>query len=68
MLLAEAIRLEGEAQGAAALAVGAAEAEAMDKKAAAFKNYGEAAIAQMLVEVLPKVAHGSLRRSPPSTR
>ena len=29
----------------------------MDKKAAAFKNYGEAAITQMLVEVLPKIAH-----------
>ena len=34
----------------------AAEAEAMDKKAEAFAGYNEAAVLQMLVEVLPKVA------------
>lgn len=42
---AEAIRLKGEA-----------EAMAMDKKAEALKKYGKAAIAQMAIEALPKVA------------
>ncbi len=54
--LAEATRLEGEAQAAAVLAVGTAEAEAMDRRAAAFANYNEAAVLQMMVEVLPQVA------------
>ncbi|MDO4784252.1 MAG: SPFH domain-containing protein [Propionibacteriaceae bacterium] len=53
---AEAVRAEGEARAAAVLAVGQAEAEAMDKRAAAFKQYNEAAVLQMLVEVLPQVA------------
>ncbi|MCC2593153.1 flotillin family protein [Tessaracoccus sp. OS52] len=53
---AEAVRAEGEAQAASVLAVGSAEAEAMDKRAAAFANYNEAAVLQMLIEVLPKVA------------
>ncbi|MCZ9346223.1 flotillin family protein, partial [Streptomyces sp. TRM76130] len=34
---------------------GGAEAEAMEKKADAFGRYGEAAVLQMLVEVLPQV-------------
>ena len=41
---------------AAILAAGQAEAEAMDKKAEAFAGYNEAAVLQMLIEVLPKVA------------
>lgn len=53
---AEAVRAEGEAKATAVLAVGQAEAEAMDKRAAAFKEYNEAAVLQMLVEVLPQVA------------
>ena len=53
---AEAVRAEGEAKAAAVLAVGQAEAEAMDKRAAAFKEYNEAAVLQMLIEVLPQVA------------
>ncbi|MCX5398440.1 flotillin family protein [Streptomyces sp. NBC_00102] len=53
--LAEAVRIEGEAQAAAIAARGAAEAEAMRKKADAFAQYGDAAVLQMLVEVLPKV-------------
>ena len=36
-------------------AKGAAEAEAMRKKADAFDRYGDAAVLQMLVEVLPQV-------------
>ena len=53
---AEAVRAEGEAQAAAILATGQAEAESMDRKASAFARYNEAAVLQMLVEVLPKVA------------
>lgn len=54
---AEALRAEGEAQASAILATGQAEAEAMTKRAEAFARYNEAAVLQMLVEVLPKVAH-----------
>ncbi|QEU90284.1 flotillin family protein [Streptomyces kanamyceticus] len=53
--LADAVRLEGEAEAAAIGAKGAAEAEAMLKKADAFTQYGDAAVLQMLVEVLPSV-------------
>lgn len=53
--LADAVRLEGEADAAAIGAKGAAEAEAMRKKADAFAQYGDAAVLQMLVEVLPSV-------------
>ena len=53
---AEAVRAEGEAKAAAVLAVGQAEAEAMNKRAEAFKNYNDAAVLQMLVEILPEMA------------
>ncbi len=53
---ADAVRAEGEAQAAAVAAVGAAEAEAMNLRAAAFAKYNEAAVLQMLVDVLPQVA------------
>ncbi|MGA4842930.1 flotillin family protein [Streptomyces sp. G45] len=53
--LADAVRLEGEAEAAATAAKGSAEAEAMRKKADAFAQYGDAAMLQMLVEVLPQV-------------
>lgn len=53
--LADAVRIEGEAQAASIAAKGAAEAEAMQKKADAFARYGDAAVLQMLVEVLPQV-------------
>ncbi|GAB3813895.1 flotillin family protein [Tessaracoccus terricola] len=53
---AEAVRAEGEAEAASVLAVGTAEAEAMDKRAAAFEKYNDAAVLQMLIEVLPQVA------------
>ncbi|WP_418955472.1 flotillin family protein [Streptomyces tritici] len=53
--LAEAVRIEGEAQAAAIGAKGTAEAEAMRRKADAFAQYGDAAVLQMLVEVLPQV-------------
>lgn len=53
--LADAVRIEGEAEAASIAAKGAAEAEAMQKKADAFAQYGDAAVLQMLVEVLPQV-------------
>lgn len=53
---AEATRAEGEAKAAAVLAVGQAEAEAMDRRAEAFAHYNDAAVLQMLIEVLPQVA------------
>ncbi|MEE1732345.1 SPFH domain-containing protein [Streptomyces sp. BE282] len=53
--LADAVRIEGEAEAASIAAKGAAEAEAMQKKADAFARYGDAAVLQMLVEVLPDV-------------
>lgn len=53
---AEATRAEGEATAAATLAVGQAEAEAMNKRAEAFAQYNEAAVLQMLIEVLPQIA------------
>lgn len=53
---ADAIRLKGEAEAKAVQAKGEAEAVAMDKKAEAMKKYGQAAMAQMMIEVLPKMA------------
>jgi len=53
---AVATRAEGEATAAATLAVGQAQAEAMDKRAEAFAHYNEAAVLQMLIDVLPQIA------------
>lgn len=53
---AERLRLQGEAEAAAIRAKGDAEAEALSKKADAMKKYGEAAILEMLVNVLPDMA------------
>lgn len=53
---ADATRAEGEATAAATLATGQAQAEAMEKRAEAFAQYNEAAVLQMLIETLPKVA------------
>lgn len=51
-----AIKAKGEAEAEAIRAKGIAEAEAIDKKAEAMKKYGQAAIVEMLVNVLPEVA------------
>ncbi len=53
--IAEAIKLEGQAEAEAILARGRAEAEAMRLKAEAFAKYGEAAVLDLLVKVLPEV-------------
>lgn len=52
---AEQIKLQGEAEGAALLARGNAEAEALKKKADAYQQFGEAAIAQAIVDSLPAI-------------
>ena len=53
---AEAIKAKLLAEAEGIKAKGEAEAEAMMKKAEAYKQYGEAAIAEMLINVLPSVA------------
>jgi flotillin len=59
--LAEAVEREGQAEGAAILARGQAEAEAMRRKAEAFANYGEAAVLDLLVQMLPHVVEAASR-------
>lgn len=53
---AEAIRTKGQAEADAARALALAEAEGILKKAEAMKQFGEAAIIEMFVKVLPEVA------------
>ena len=53
---AEGIRAVGEAEAAAIQAKGIAEAEAMEKKAEAYAKYNKAAVAEMMIKVLPDVA------------
>ena len=53
---AEAIRVRGHAEAEAIRAKGLAEAEAMDRKAAAWKEYGQAALIEQLFDRLPEVA------------
>lgn len=47
---------EQEAEAAAIQAKGVAEAEAMEKKAEAYAKYNKAAVAEMMIKVLPDVA------------
>ncbi|GAA2587335.1 flotillin family protein [Dactylosporangium fulvum] len=53
--IADALEREGAAEASAILARGQAEAEAMRLKADAFATYGEAAILDLLVRVMPDV-------------
>ena len=53
---AAAIQREGEAEAAATRAKGEAEAEALLKKAEAMKQYGQAAMVEMIVNMLPEMA------------
>ena len=52
---AHALRAEGEAEAASILARGAAEAEALGKKAGAYGQFGDAAVLDLLVTMLPKL-------------
>ena len=53
---AEALQLKGEAEAFAIEAKAKAEAEQMAKKADAWNEYGKAAIVDMMLQTLPKVA------------
>ena len=53
---ASGIKAKGEAEAAAIAAKGLAEAEAMMKKAEAYKQYNNAAIAEMIIQVMPQIA------------
>jgi len=53
--LAQAVELEGSADAAAILAKGNAEAAAMQSKADSFGAYGEAAVLDLLLRVLPEL-------------
>jgi flotillin len=57
--IAEAVEREGAAEAAAIQARGSAEAEAMRAKADAFDQYGEAAVLDLLVRVLPQVVQAA---------
>lgn len=52
---ADAAKVKGLAEAAAAKAKGIAEAEAMDKKAEALRKYGQAALAQQVIGLLPDI-------------
>lgn len=54
---AEKIKLIGAAEATAIENVGRSEAEAMRLKAAAYKQYGEAATLSLVFDALPKVNH-----------
>ncbi len=53
---AEAIRAEGFAEADALKAKGVAEAEAMREKAESWKEYNQAAVTEMFVNILPQLA------------
>ena len=53
---AESIKIRGEAEAFAIAAKAKAEAEQMARKAEAWREYREAAMVEMLLETLPKVA------------
>ncbi|WP_232806764.1 flotillin family protein [Geodermatophilus chilensis] len=57
--IADAVEREGSAEAAAILARGQAEAEALDARSEAFAKYGEAAVLEMLVKVLPEVVQAA---------
>lgn len=53
---AAGVQAVGEAEAEAIRARGLAEAEAMEKKAEAYQKYNNAAMAEMLIQVLPEIA------------
>lgn len=53
---AEGIRVMGVANAAKTLAIGEATANALGYKATAYKSFGDAAVVEMLVDSLPKIA------------
>ena len=65
---AAGIRARGEAEAEAARAKGLAEAEAMEKKAEAYAKYNKAAMAEMMIKVMPQVARSTRSRSSEAPR
>ncbi|HEY2793927.1 MAG TPA: SPFH domain-containing protein [Micromonosporaceae bacterium] len=57
--IAQAVEREGAADAAAILARGQAEAEAMQARAEAFARYGDAAVLDLLVKVMPQVVEAA---------
>jgi flotillin len=57
--IADAVEREGTAEASAILARGQSEAEAMRAKADAFAQYGDAAVLDLLVRVLPQVVQAA---------
>jgi flotillin len=57
--VAEAVEREGAAEASAIQARGQAEAEAMRAKADAFAQYGEAAILDLLVRIMPQIVQAA---------
>jgi flotillin len=55
---AEAVKLEGQAEASRIKERGSAEAEAMLKKAQSMEKYGDAAVLEMYMKVLPDVVRG----------
>jgi len=53
---ADRVRMIGEATASATRAAGQAEADVLDAKAQAYKQYGEAALAQMVIDKMPAIA------------
>ncbi len=51
--------MKGEAEAAAIKAKGLAEAEAMEKKALAWRKYGDAAITQLVIDQLPSIVQAA---------
>lgn len=56
---AKSIALKGQAESETILAIGLAQAEAKEKMAQAFKQYGEAAIATLVIENLADIVRAS---------
>jgi flotillin len=57
--IADAVEREGTAEASAILARGQSEAEAMRAKAEAFAQYGDAAVLDLVVRVLPQVVQAA---------
>ena len=53
---AEAIKVKGDAEADAIRAKGLAEADAMEKKAEAYQKYNGAAMAEMMIKIMPEMA------------
>jgi flotillin len=57
--LAAAVEREGQAEAAAILARGQAEAEARERNAQAFKQYNQAAVVELVAQVLPDLVRAA---------